>query len=64
MRTCTGEGRTRAKAKGIKFGRKPKLTIEQQAYVARLRAAGEGVRQIASIVGVSSATIGRIPPAP
>lgn len=62
IRTRTGEGRTRAKAKGIKFGRKPKLSIEQQAYVARLRADGEGVRQIARIMGVSSATIGRIPP--
>ncbi len=62
IRTRTGEGRVRAKAKGVKFGRKPKLTMEQQAYVARLRAEGEGVRQIARIMGVSSATIGRIPP--
>ncbi len=62
IRTRTGEGRTRAKARGVKFGRKPKLTAEQQTYVAKLRADGEGVRQIARIMGVSSATIGRIPP--
>lgn len=62
IRTRTGEGRVRAKAKGVKFGRKPKLTMEQQTYVAKLRAEGEGVRQIARIMGVSSATIGRIPP--
>ncbi len=47
----------------MKFGRKPKLTAEQQAYVAKLRADGEGVRQIARIMSVSSATIGRIPAA-
>lgn len=62
IRTRTGEGRTRAKARGVQFGRKPKLTAEQQAYVGKLRADGEGVRQIARIMGVSSATIGRIPP--
>lgn len=62
IRTRTGEGRTRAKARGVKFGRKPKLTAEQQTYVAKLRADGDGVRQIARIMGVSSATIGRIPP--
>ncbi len=60
IRTRTGEGRTRAKARGIKFGRKPKLTADQQAYVARLKADGESVRQIARIMGVSKATIGRI----
>ncbi len=61
IRSRTGEGRVRAKARGIKFGRKPKLSPDQQAYVARLRADGEGVRQIARIMGVSKATIGRIP---
>lgn len=63
IRTRTSEGRTRAKTRGVKFGRKPKLTVEQQAYIAKLRADGEGVRQIARIMGVSSATIGRIPAA-
>lgn len=60
IRTRTGEGRTRAKARGIKFGRKPKLSADQQAYVAKLKANGESVRHIARIMGVSKATIGRI----
>ena len=60
IRTRTGEGRTRAKARGVKFGRKPKLTADQQAYVARLKAGGESVRHIARIMGVSKATIGRV----
>ncbi|MDE1568802.1 recombinase family protein [Aquabacter sp. P-9] len=60
IRTRTGEGRTRAKARGIKFGRKPRLSADQQAYVAKLKADGESVRHIARIMGVSKATIGRI----
>lgn len=60
IRTRTGEGRTRAKARGIKFGRKPKLTPDQQAYVTRLKADGESCSHIARIMGVSKATIGRI----
>ena len=61
IRSRTGEGRVRAKARGIKFGRKPILSPDQQAYVARLRGDGESVRHIARIMGVSKATIGRIP---
>ena len=60
IRSRTGEGRVRAKARGIKFGRKPILSPDQQAYVARLRGDGESVRHIARIMGVSKATIGRI----
>ncbi|MEP9380581.1 recombinase family protein [Aquabacter sp. CN5-332] len=63
IRSRTGEGRVRAKARGIRFGRKPKLSSDQQAYAARLKAEGESVRHIARIMGVSKATIGRIPPA-
>lgn len=63
IKTRTGEGRERAKAKGVKFGRKSVLTSDQRAYVAKLRAEGEGVRQIARVMGVSKATICRIPPA-
>lgn len=64
IKTRTGEGRIRAKARGVKFGRKSVLTAEQRAYVAKLRAEGESVRQIARVMGVSTATIGRIAPAP
>ena len=31
IRARTGEGRARAKARGVKMGRKPKLTPHQQA---------------------------------
>ena len=40
-----------------------KLSAEQRAYVARERAKGESTRHLARILGVSKATIGRIPPA-
>jgi DNA invertase Pin-like site-specific DNA recombinase len=59
----TSEGRARAKARGVKLGPRFKLSAEQRAYVARERAKGESVRRLARILGVSKATIGRIPPA-
>lgn len=58
----TTEGRKRAVARGVKLGPKFKLTASQREYVAKERAKGEGVRQIAKVLGVSPATIGRIPP--
>lgn len=58
----TGEGRIRAKARGVKFGRKSVLSADQRAYIAKLRAEGESIRHIARIIGVSAATIGRVPP--
>ncbi|QRG08710.1 recombinase family protein [Xanthobacter dioxanivorans] len=64
IKTRTGEGRIRAKARGVKFGRKSVLTADQRAYVAKLRAEGESVRHIARVMGVSTATIGRIAPTP
>ncbi len=36
IKTRTGEGRIRAKAWGVKFGRKSVLTADQRAYVAKL----------------------------
>ena len=62
IKTRTGEGRARAQARGVKFGRKSVLTADQRAYVAKLRAEGESVRHIARIMGVSKATISRIAP--
>ncbi len=59
----TSEGRARAKARGVKLGPRFKLSAEQRAYVARERARGESVRHLARILGVSKATIGRIPAA-
>jgi hypothetical protein len=51
------------KTRGVKLGPRFKLSAEQRAYVARERAKGESVRHLARILGVSKATIGRIPPA-
>jgi DNA invertase Pin-like site-specific DNA recombinase len=60
IKSRTGEGRIRAKARGVKFGPKFKLSAEQRAYVAQQRAYGESVRHLAKILGVSKATIARI----
>ncbi|ABS66340.1 Resolvase domain [Xanthobacter versatilis] len=62
IKTRTGEGRARTQARGVKFGRKSVLAVDQRAYVAKLRAEGESVRHIARIMGVSKATISRIAP--
>ena len=63
IRARTGEGRTRAKARGVKMGPKFKLTPEQRRHVAQERAKGESVRHLARVLGVSKATIARIEPA-
>ena len=60
----TGEGRARAKARGVKFGRPPALTPHQRSEaVQRLR---EGATQadLARTYGVSQATISRLEPRP
>ncbi|UGY05081.1 recombinase family protein [Bradyrhizobium quebecense] len=56
----TGEGRARAKANGVKFGRKPKLTPFQITEAKRRREAGESHTDIAKLFGVSHQTIGRL----
>jgi len=63
IRSRTSEGRARAKARGVKLGRRPKLSPAQQSFVAKERAQGESVRHLARVLGVSKATIGRIPAA-
>ena len=57
----TSEGRERAKSRGVKLGRRHSLTLAQRAFVAEQRANGESVRHLARVLGVSKATIGRIP---
>ena len=55
--------RTDAKAKGVKFGRKPKLTQHQQREAIRRRDKdGETLRSIARSYDVSAATISRLCP--
>ena len=41
IRSRTGQGHERAKARGVKFGRRQCLTIAQRAFVAQQRANGE-----------------------
>jgi DNA invertase Pin-like site-specific DNA recombinase len=56
----TGEGRERAKARGVKMGRKPKLTDHQRHEAIKRRDKGEPVREIARSYAVSHSTISRL----
>jgi DNA invertase Pin-like site-specific DNA recombinase len=57
----TARGRADAKAKGVKFGRKPKLTPHQQREAIRRRDVdGETLRSIARSYNVSPQTISRL----
>jgi Site-specific recombinases, DNA invertase Pin homologs len=58
----TARGREDAKAKGVKFGRKPKLTAHQQREARARLAAGETQRSVARSYNVSQATISRLSP--
>jgi DNA invertase Pin-like site-specific DNA recombinase len=60
IRVRTGEGRERAKARGVKMGRKPKLTPHQQREAMKRRDNGEPVREIARSFNVHHATISRL----
>ncbi len=61
IRTRTSEGRERAKARGVKLGRKPKLTAHQKREAIRRRDYdGEPVREIARSYNVSHSTISRL----
>ena len=56
----TSEGRTRAKANGVRFGRKHKLTAHQQQEAIARRASGEALVDIARSYAVSHSTISRL----
>jgi DNA invertase Pin-like site-specific DNA recombinase len=58
--TRTEEGRVRAKARGIKFRRKPKLTKHQQTEALARVAQGETLTAIARSYNVSHMTISRL----
>ena len=60
IRTRTSEGRQRAKARGVRFGRKPKLTPHQRYEALARRAAGEPIVEIARSYAVSHSTISRL----
>ena len=56
----TAEGRERAKARGVRFGRKLKLTSHQRREALARREAGEALTDIARTFGVSHSTISRL----
>lgn len=59
----TERGRADAKAKGVKFGRKPKLTPHQKREAIKRRDMdGETLRSIGRSYNVSAATISRLAP--
>lgn len=61
IRARTGEGRERAKARGVRLGRKPKLTVHQRREaLARRDDAGEPLADIARSYGVHHSTISRL----
>jgi DNA invertase Pin-like site-specific DNA recombinase len=60
IRARTDEGRKRAQARGVRFGRKPKLTRFQIAEALARREAGEPLSNIGRSYGVSHSTISRL----
>jgi DNA invertase Pin-like site-specific DNA recombinase len=56
----TGEGRKRAMANGVKFGRKPKLSEYQRKEAIKRRAAGETLAEIAKSYAVDISMISRL----
>ena len=60
----TGDGRKRAKARGVRFGRPPALTPHQRHEAIQRLAEGATQADVARTYGVSQATISRLQPLP
>jgi DNA invertase Pin-like site-specific DNA recombinase len=60
---CTGQGRKRAMAAGVKFSRKRKLYDYQRKEALRRRAEGETLAEIAKSYAVDISMILRLKPA-
>jgi DNA invertase Pin-like site-specific DNA recombinase len=60
IRARTGEGRIRAKARGVKFGRPRKMTPHQRQEALQRLHAGETMADVARTYAVDSATISRL----
>jgi DNA invertase Pin-like site-specific DNA recombinase len=60
IRARTGEGRVRAKARGVKFGRPAALTVHQRQEAIQRLANGEAQADVARTFNVSQATISRL----
>src|SRR5215475_4305506 len=60
IRARTGEGRKRAKERGVKFGRPSALTAHQRQEALKRLASGEAQADVARSFNVSQATISRL----
>ena len=60
IRERTGDGRKRAQANGVKFGRKPKLSDFQRKEALKRRDAGETLASIAKSYAVDVSMISRL----
>jgi DNA invertase Pin-like site-specific DNA recombinase len=60
IRARTGDGRVRAKARGVRFGRPSKLTPHQRQEALRRLAEGETQADVARTYNVNATTIGRL----
>ena len=60
IRARTGDGRVRAKTRGVKFGRPSALTPHQRQEIMQRLAQGEAQADLARSYGVSQATISRL----
>jgi DNA invertase Pin-like site-specific DNA recombinase len=60
IKARTGDGRKRAQARGVKFGRPPKLSPHQRREAIERLKAGETQSEIARSYGVAHTTIGRL----
>jgi DNA invertase Pin-like site-specific DNA recombinase len=56
----TSDGRDRARARGVRFGRKLKLTVHQRQEALARREAGEALAEIGRSYNVSHSTISRL----
>ena len=64
IRERTGEGRKRAKARGVRFGRPSVLTPHQRTEVLARLAEGDSCADIARSYNVDRSTISRLKPKP
>jgi DNA invertase Pin-like site-specific DNA recombinase len=60
IRSRTGEGRARAKERGVRFGRPRKMTPHQHQEALQRLAAGETMADVARTYNVDATTIGRL----
>jgi len=60
IRSRTSEGRERARSRGVRMGRRPKLTAHQRREALERREAGESVVEIARSYAVAHSTISRL----